>query len=290
MQVSVAVANGIVYIGSDDYTLYALNAATGAFIWSYTTGLYINGAPSVANGIVYVTSADYTLYALNATTGAFIWSYNTGYYLQTTPAVANGVVYLAANNDKLYALNATTGALLWSYTAGSYVISSPLEGNGVVYAASYSDDKVFALSAKNGKLLWSYTVGGPYLDGSPSLVNGMLYIGANDHKVYAFSLPAVMQASPSNLTFSAQVGGPNPSGQTVTLANTGGTAITWTECSLQPWLAVTPTTGGIAAGTNTSLTVTVDDTGLTSGTYSDNVVLVPSIGPVENVVVTFTVM
>jgi hypothetical protein len=151
---------------------------------------------------------------------------------------------------------------------------------------SQYDNKLFALNTKTGKLLWSYAVG---VAASPTLANGMLYIGASDHKVYAFSLPAVMQVSPTTLAFTAQAGGINPPEQTVTLADTGGSAITWTGCSSQPWLTLTPTSGGIAAGTNTSLTVNVNNSGLVAGTYSGDVVLVPSVGPAVTVVVTFTV-
>jgi outer membrane protein assembly factor BamB len=32
------VANGVVYVGSDDFHVYALNASTGALLWSYGTG------------------------------------------------------------------------------------------------------------------------------------------------------------------------------------------------------------------------------------------------------------
>ena len=35
---SPAVANGVVYIGSGDGNVYALNASTGAKLWSYATG------------------------------------------------------------------------------------------------------------------------------------------------------------------------------------------------------------------------------------------------------------
>jgi eukaryotic-like serine/threonine-protein kinase len=33
---------------------YALNASTGAKLWSYTTGGYVSSSPAVANGVVYV--------------------------------------------------------------------------------------------------------------------------------------------------------------------------------------------------------------------------------------------
>ena len=33
-----AVVNGVLYVGSTDSDLYALNAGTGALLWKYTTG------------------------------------------------------------------------------------------------------------------------------------------------------------------------------------------------------------------------------------------------------------
>ena len=73
-----AVANGVVYIGSEDYNVYALNAATGSKIWSYRTSSQVESSPAVANGIVYVGSDDDNVYALNATKGTTIWTYGTG--------------------------------------------------------------------------------------------------------------------------------------------------------------------------------------------------------------------
>jgi len=68
---SPAVANGVVYVGSTDNNIYALNAGTGALLWKYTTGA-VQSSPAVANGVVYVASEDYNVYALNASTGALL--------------------------------------------------------------------------------------------------------------------------------------------------------------------------------------------------------------------------
>ena len=46
--------------------------------WSYTTGSHVVSSPAVANGVVYVGSEDDNVYALNASTGAKLWSYTTG--------------------------------------------------------------------------------------------------------------------------------------------------------------------------------------------------------------------
>ena len=41
MQSSPAVANGVVYVGSSDGNLYALNASTGARLWNFDTGVAV---------------------------------------------------------------------------------------------------------------------------------------------------------------------------------------------------------------------------------------------------------
>ena len=63
MYSSPAVANGIVYVGSNDKNLYALDAKTGAKLWSYATGNSVESSPIVTNGMVYVGSDDGKVYA-----------------------------------------------------------------------------------------------------------------------------------------------------------------------------------------------------------------------------------
>ena len=55
---SPAVANGVVYFGADDNRVYAVNAATGSPLWSFSTGdtNQVVSSPAVANGVVYVGS------------------------------------------------------------------------------------------------------------------------------------------------------------------------------------------------------------------------------------------
>ena len=100
---SPALAKGTVYVGSEDGDVYALNAATGAKLWSYTTENEVYSSPAVANGVVYVGSEDSKVYALNAATGAKLWSYTTGDLVNSSPAVANGVVYVGSGDGNVYA-------------------------------------------------------------------------------------------------------------------------------------------------------------------------------------------
>jgi uncharacterized repeat protein (TIGR01451 family) len=95
----------------------------------------VYSSPAEVNGVVYIGSADGNVYALNASTGAQLWTYATGSAVSPSPAVANGVVYIDNDNGNLYALNASTGAKLWSFvvTRGRPEISSPTIVDGVLY-------------------------------------------------------------------------------------------------------------------------------------------------------------
>ena len=68
-------------------------------------GNVVEISPAVANGVVYVSSAEWsgTMYALNASTGALLWNYSTGYYVESSPAVVDGMVYIGDANGNLYA-------------------------------------------------------------------------------------------------------------------------------------------------------------------------------------------
>jgi outer membrane protein assembly factor BamB len=59
----------VVYVGSVDGKVYALDAGYGGKLWSFTTGSYVVSSPAVANGVVYVGSHDGNVYAFDLAGG-----------------------------------------------------------------------------------------------------------------------------------------------------------------------------------------------------------------------------
>jgi outer membrane protein assembly factor BamB len=199
---SPAVVNGVVYASSSGGSLYALSAATGAKIWSFSTGnLGLESSPAVANGVVYAGFPDGSVYALNAATGAKIWSFSTGTIgIGSSPAVANGVVYITSAGT-LYALSATTGAELWSVN-GAFGNCSPTVANGVVYIATV-DEAADAFDAATGATLWTFPVPGTISSSAPAVADGEVFIGGDDGNVYAVQADSGLEAW--NFTTGAQI-------------------------------------------------------------------------------------
>jgi outer membrane protein assembly factor BamB len=159
--------------------------------WAAPTGSVIYSSPAVANGVVYVASEDDKLYAFNAGPGVLLsgWPVSTGASILSSPAVANGVVYVGSDDDKLYAFNAVTGVLLsgWPVSTGSSIRSSRAVANGVVYVGSY-DDKLYAFNAVTGAVLSGWPVSTlELISSSPAVANGVVYVGSYDGKLYAFN-------------------------------------------------------------------------------------------------------
>ena len=82
-------------------------------------------------------------------------------------------------------------------------------------------------------------------------------------------VPAI-QLSASTLTFAAKEGGANPPTQAFTLKNTGaiGSTLSWSISDDADWLSVSPASGSLAQGASETITLTVDVTGLSSGSQT----------------------
>ena len=197
----------MVFFGSDDHKVYALKRLTGALVWNYTTGSWVNSSPAIGeNGIVYVGSDDFNVYALDGSTGTLLWKYTTAGPVSSTPAVgAGGHVFIGSWGSEVYALDGWLGIVKWkSITDVMFATSSPALAVAVddtvlvgMYAMNSAGYSVRALNGSTGALVWNWTTGfvsnstaeGSILS-SPALASdGTVYVGCEDGKVYALQTP-----------------------------------------------------------------------------------------------------
>ena len=87
----------------------------------------------------------------------------------------------------------------------------------------------------------------------------------------------VMSAVPLNLNFSSTSGQQNPTGQVVTITNTGGSTLSWhtTVTQIGPvWLSTAPTGGTVQPGQTGQVVVNVNTSSLSPGTYAGQIGLI----------------
>src|SRR4051812_11967756 len=77
--------------------------------WKFATGGRIISSPVADKGVIYVGSWDYNVYAVDAETGKQKWKFTTLGPVASTPAIANGTVYFGSYDGKFYAVDAETG-------------------------------------------------------------------------------------------------------------------------------------------------------------------------------------
>ena len=70
---AVSADGGTIFVGSNDYNLYALSATTGEQKWAFKTGMAVESSPAVGeDGTVYVPSWDGYVYAVEGATGELV--------------------------------------------------------------------------------------------------------------------------------------------------------------------------------------------------------------------------
>ena len=217
---SPAVDRGLVFFGSADGAVYALDAARGTLRWRFATrgerrfaarGIHgmeprdqlmadpfdvFASSPAVALGTVFIGSGAGRIYALDERTGTQRWALRTGDVVHASPAVAGGIVYAGSWDRYLYALDARTGALRWKFPTGADprlhnqvgIASSAAVAGGAVYVGC-RDSFFYALDARTGRLRWKHDDKGSWIIASPAVANGTVYFTTSDQQRF-FALDA----------------------------------------------------------------------------------------------------
>ena len=200
------VTDGRVYCGSHTSNcsdIYCLDAYTGAEIWRDTLSGGISSCMAVLNDMVFIPTyapgQETPLYAVDAITGAIIWENTDAFagYWDSSPIVVDSAVYINGHDGKLFfadqnwggsyhCLEAPTGSTIWSLPGYQHGSSGITDGV-VFYGESYFPDgaKVYALDCETGSELWSYQTGGMFIQSSPAITDGVVYIAGTD-----WNLPA----------------------------------------------------------------------------------------------------
>jgi len=98
---SAAVTENRVVLGGRDKLVHGLNL-TGKGVWTFATRARVESSPAIADGRVFVGSNDGRFYVLGLTNGAKIWEFNAAGPISASPAIAKGRIVVGTLDGRLY--------------------------------------------------------------------------------------------------------------------------------------------------------------------------------------------
>lgn len=98
------VSDGVVYSGSSDGNMYAIDATNGAEMGRFATGDAIEASPTLADGILYFVSNDRNVYAIDIRDANELWRVAVDDGASKGPSIVDGTAYLGTEAGTVYAI------------------------------------------------------------------------------------------------------------------------------------------------------------------------------------------
>jgi outer membrane protein assembly factor BamB len=140
-----AADENIVYVGSADGYLYAVDMTSGFAIWRYRTGKAVVSSPLVTDGLVIFGSVDSHVYAVDARNGRERWKFQAGNQVTSSPVRAGKTIYIGGVDGRLYGLDIQTGTVQWAFQTDGPIAGAPAVDEERVFVGS-ADGHLYALA------------------------------------------------------------------------------------------------------------------------------------------------
>ena len=191
---SAAVAADRVFIGSDSGMFYALRALNGAVIWKKQIGA-VGSAPLVSSGMLYVGTSDGALIAMDMQTGVEKWRYTGRGVVAQSPIAAGDMIVFSNEADQVVAVDAATGKFKWQYkaeTPDEFTLRghAGVTSDGDMLYTGFSNGTLVALRRETGSVAWSTSLKADAekfvdVDATPIVIGDRVYASSSSGGVFA---------------------------------------------------------------------------------------------------------
>ena len=191
----IAYDNGRIYATNGLGFVAALSERNGGILWRVRPGGPLRGAPTVANGAVYVISQDNQIYSLKEEDGSTNWSAAAsveiaGIFGAASPAVGQGTVVAGFSSGELNGYRYENGRQVWqdqlqrtsirtSVSSLTDIDADPVIDGGQVFAIG-AGGRMVALDLVSGQRMWELNISGI---STPWVAGDWVYVVTDDAKL-----------------------------------------------------------------------------------------------------------
>jgi outer membrane protein assembly factor BamB len=158
--------------------------------WRFPTGDAILSSPVVADGIVYIGSSDQSIYAVDVAKGTKQWSFRTEDAVEAPPLVLEGRVYVGSIDGFFYALDAKSGKLVWKFETDAKIVGGAnharLSDGSLRILVGSHDAKLYCFDV-GGRKQWEYETGN-FINGAPAVLGDRIVFGGCDAVLHVVSV------------------------------------------------------------------------------------------------------
>jgi outer membrane protein assembly factor BamB len=185
-----AIVEDSVFIGSEDHRLHVVSARNGSLQWTYYTDGPVRSSPFAAHGHLFIGSDDAAVHAINIRGGRGIWKTETDGEIRSSPFVTEDSVYFGNEAGEFFCLD-FRGGIKWRFKAKRAITSSPIVTENLVLFSSI-DTRIYALDANSGVRVWSFEMDKGSIS-SIFVADGLAFTGAIDGNIYCVSLSSAKE-------------------------------------------------------------------------------------------------
>jgi len=146
--------DGMLYIGTFNSEMVAVNAESGGILWQKPTDGWVWGGPALKEGKLYFGDLSGSFYAME-TNGSIDWKIKPDGPIAQTPLLAEEAIYFTTQAGSIYAID-YAGKIRWNQTIGGKLYTRPaLAGDKILVAPTGLDAYLIALDT-NGTQVWQF--------------------------------------------------------------------------------------------------------------------------------------
>lgn len=178
-----------------DGTVFRLARADGKQVWRYDLGDsalprvlphpqvfdwdWQAPQPVLADGVVFVGAGDGGFHAIDAASGLRRWRFDTLGAIRNAAAIDGDRVVVGSHDHHVYALDREDGRERWRHDTGAAIDATPVVHAGRILVGNRGGG-MYSLDANSGELAWRLYFWGSWVESTPVIVDGTIYIGSSD--------------------------------------------------------------------------------------------------------------
>jgi outer membrane protein assembly factor BamB len=173
--------NDLIYIGSEDKRIYAIDKYTGVLEWSLKLDDVVATSPSVSSNTLVIGTEAGSVYGIHRNEGEELWKVDVGSSVSTAACISGSTAMVGTYGGRLHGINIGDGELEWTYPnpaepALDPILTTPVTNSGLVY---FGTDGLYCLEVRNGLKAWHHETGDT-VRGTPAIVESFLVFGSYD--------------------------------------------------------------------------------------------------------------